>query len=176
MLRQLLMAAGAVWLASGAAIAATGQVIKTYDWSAYAYQVNPTQPIIYASIPALSSVAVINSNTLDVTKMIPVGSGVEGMAMSPEGSRLYVACEHEGAVDVIDTGTNSVITTLAASGAHDVEVGLDNRLFVLAGGILQLDATTGAAAGPNIAAALHAISSTHRPSNQPRSKDALLRQ
>ena len=46
-----------------------------------------------------------------VTATIPVGSAPWGVAITPNGSRAYVANELGSSVSVIDTATNTVIAT-----------------------------------------------------------------
>lgn len=48
-----------------------------------------------------STVSVIDTVTNTVTDTIPVGRGPIGVAVSPDGSHLYVANEGDGTVTVI---------------------------------------------------------------------------
>ena len=133
---------------------ATGAVLKTYNWSTYEFEHHPTRPIAYASLSAQDAVAVIDTNTLDVLTTIPVGDRPLGMTLSPDASRLYVANNSTSPISVIDTMTNAVVGTLPRQFGWDVEFGTGNRLFVISGGVEQIDATTGADAGPNITSTL----------------------
>ncbi|MFJ2864126.1 IPT/TIG domain-containing protein [Kitasatospora sp. NPDC087314] len=45
--------------------------------------------------------------------VIPVGGNPLGVALTPDGTRAYVANRSSNAVDVIDTATNTVIATIA---------------------------------------------------------------
>jgi YVTN family beta-propeller protein len=48
-----------------------------------------------------------------VTARIPVGRAPKGIALSPDGKRLYVANRMDDTVSVIDTSTNRVVTAIA---------------------------------------------------------------
>ena len=51
------------------------------------------------------------SNTITVT--IPVGKRPWNMALTPDGSKLYVACGRSNAISVIDTAANRAIAEIA---------------------------------------------------------------
>jgi len=56
-------------------------------------------------------VSVINTDTNAITT-IPVGSGPVGVAVSPDGSLLYVTNAWDNTVSVISTATAAVVTTI----------------------------------------------------------------
>jgi YVTN family beta-propeller protein len=134
------------------AAAAAGAQLTTYAWHAERFVAHPTLPVIYASLPSLNSVAVIDRQTLAVVATVPIGSNPRGMTLSADGSRLYVANSGSNFVGIIDTATNTTLPSLAVPvQPTDLAFGTNNRLFVLSGGDLrQVDATTGASAGPNL--------------------------
>jgi YVTN family beta-propeller protein len=57
-------------------------------------------------------VFVMDANTLEVLKAIPVGKRVWGLAMSRDGMRIYTTDGTSSTVSVIDTGDNSVVATI----------------------------------------------------------------
>jgi YVTN family beta-propeller protein len=59
-------------------------------------------------------VSVIAAATNTVTTTIPLGSGTAplGVAVTPDGSKVYVTNEGLNTVSVIDTATNTVIGTI----------------------------------------------------------------
>lgn len=135
-----------------ASAAAIGTQVTTYQWGAAAFLANPSQGVIYASLPDRNSIAVLNASTLAVTSTVFIGSSPRGMALSPDGTRLYVADSGSNFVGVMDTTTNTALPSITVSGSKpvDLEFGTNNRLFVLTGADLrQIDATTGASAGAN---------------------------
>jgi DNA-binding beta-propeller fold protein YncE len=86
----------------------------------------------------------------------PVGEGPRGMAQDPVSRNLYVACEDEGRVLVLESGSGGQVTALGL-GAAPREVAVDprsNAIFVGDGSqrrIHVLDLGTGAVTtGPNI--------------------------
>ena len=147
-----IVAGGLVALAAGVnrAEAAAGDLLKTYNWGAAAFVSHPGRPVVYASLPGQNSVAIINTNTLEATTVF-IGSNPSGMALSPDGSKLYVANSGSSFLGVLDTNTRTTLPSILVPGnPSDVVAGNGNRLFVLSGDIHQINATTGAAAGPAI--------------------------
>ncbi|MFI6585638.1 beta-propeller fold lactonase family protein [Embleya sp. NPDC050493] len=73
--------------------------------------------------PAGTTVTVVDTATNTATGAITVGSGPQGIAVTPDGSRLYVANGGSGSVSVIDTATNTVTSTVTGFNApYDVAV------------------------------------------------------
>ena len=83
-----------------------------------AYVVNQCNAI--TSCTGNGTVSVIDTATNAVVATVPVGYSPDGMAVSPDGSRVYVvntcgassSCTGNGTVSVIDTATNAVIATV----------------------------------------------------------------
>ena len=148
------VALAALGSAQPAALAARGDLLATYNFEATRFAQHPTQPLLYASLRRDNSVAVINTETLALVANVPVGASPYGLTLSPDGSRLYIATSGVNSLAVMDTATRTMLPSLALNQRPlDVEVGLGNRLFVLGGeNIMQIDATTGAPAGPNLGA------------------------
>ena len=66
-----------------------------------------------------NTVSEINTTTDTVTDTMPVGSGPHGVAVTPDGTKLYVSNAFSDNVSVIDTTTNTLITTIAAGDYPD---------------------------------------------------------
>lgn len=61
------------------------------------------------------TVSVVNTVRNTVIATIPVGQGPKGVAVTPDGSRVYIVSDtgsEFGIVSVIDTLANKVITTI----------------------------------------------------------------
>jgi YVTN family beta-propeller protein len=80
-----------------------------------AYITNNTSP---------GTVSVIDTTTNAVTGTIAVGSFPFGVAVSPDGRKVYVANAGDNTVSVIDTGTNAVSTIIDPSFNHPVAFGV----------------------------------------------------
>lgn len=67
---------------------------------------------IYVAGGRADKVFVMDANTLEVKKGIPVGKRVWGLAMSRDGRHLYTTDGISNTVSVIDTAANDVIATI----------------------------------------------------------------
>ena len=73
------------------------------------------QARVYVSNNGDNTVSEIDTSTNTVVATIHVGSGPEGVAVTPDGTRLYVANDG-GAVWVINTSNNSVVAKVTVGG------------------------------------------------------------
>jgi YVTN family beta-propeller protein len=131
--------------------AVVGDVVAEYSFPASSFVMSPTQPIMYATIPSQNSVAIINTNTLAASTVF-VGSHPTNLALSPDGSKAYVANSTTNFVVVFNTQTRTIVNSfLLPEHPQDVVLGSQNRLWVLGENqIFQIDAITGASTGPSI--------------------------
>jgi YVTN family beta-propeller protein len=88
------------------AIAATTPVVNPTFLT-----VNPAGTRIYVVGNNASTVFAIDTSTLKIVATIAVGSALDGLGITPDGTRLYVA-SFNGSVSVIDTAVNKVVDTL----------------------------------------------------------------
>ena len=107
---------------------------------------------IYASLTDENSVAVIDTTGLEVVETLAVGSAPQGMALSPDATKLYVALSGATKIAVIDLETLTLLPDLVIEEKpYQVEAGLGDRLYVTPlgqdDGVLQVDATTGTTQG-----------------------------
>jgi YVTN family beta-propeller protein len=64
-----------------------------------------------------SSVSVIGTGTNNVVATVPVGHSPFGVAVTPDGSKVYVANFGDGTVSAIATASNTVIATIGVGAA-----------------------------------------------------------
>lgn len=107
---------------------------------------DPARPRIYATTTA-NTVLVVNTETLQIDAEILIGSSPQGLDISPDGNRLYVANSGStlAGIGVVDLTTLTALPSLpTTSAARQIAVGLNNHLYVVEDQLRQLDATTGA--------------------------------
>jgi YVTN family beta-propeller protein len=91
------------------------------------------------SQPCVGAVAVIDATTNTVATTIAIGkvspSPLAGIAISPDGTRVYVGTVDGNEVVAIDTATNSIAATIATSnsGLADVAISPDGSRVYAAG-------------------------------------------
>jgi len=69
----------------------------------------------YVSSSRANTVSVVDTATNAIVTTIPIGHGPDGLAVTPDGSRVYVA-NADGTVSVIDTASNTVVATVTVGG------------------------------------------------------------
>jgi YVTN family beta-propeller protein len=70
------------------------------------------EKIIYVAGGRANKVIVMDADTLEIIKNIPVGKRVWGLAMSSDGQRIFTTNGVSGTVSVINTVKNEVIKTI----------------------------------------------------------------
>jgi YVTN family beta-propeller protein len=93
------------------AIADVGMILQTFSYQPNDLVADPSQPYIYASDPGSNCIAVINTESLSVQTIIPIGYP-RSLSLSPDGSNLYVADSTNNIIDIISTQTLSIIKSI----------------------------------------------------------------
>jgi YVTN family beta-propeller protein len=91
---------------------------------------------IYVTDESLSTLDVVDAKTLKVTKRIPLSGRPNNVAVSIDGTHVYVGiAQAPGAVDVIDTASLTKVKSIPVKGAiHNVYVTPDGK-YAVAGSI-----------------------------------------
>lgn len=81
-----------------------------------------------------NTVAVIDTTTNQVTtvSVAGAGNGPQALAISPDGTRLWVGTAVSGNVSVVDTATNAVVKTIPVSGAAGIAFSPDGHFVYVA--------------------------------------------
>lgn len=129
-----------------------GTVLATLPVEPERFLADPVRPRMYASLARSNSVAVIDTQSFTIITTIPVGTNPFGMALSADGTRLWVANRGStspgiSVIDLVRLEPMPGFNTPAP--AFDVAEGLHGRLYAStaspsAGNIMQLDSSTGA--------------------------------
>jgi predicted alpha-1,2-mannosidase len=108
--------------ASNGAVIATTQVLVTVA------EPGELIPTAYVSNFSDNTVTPVDRRTGTAGPTIPVGSGPDGVVVTPDGSQVFVANNNSNNVTVIDTTDNHVITTVpVGSVAADMAVTPDGK-------------------------------------------------
>ncbi|MCM3748203.1 YncE family protein [Paenibacillus pasadenensis] len=73
--------------------------------------VSPYRQRLYALSLFTGTVLVINSGTNKIIRNIPIGNGLTGGAVSPDGSRIYFTSQEKG-ISVVDAATHHIVRTI----------------------------------------------------------------
>ena len=93
---------------------------------------DPVRPRIYALTTESNTLRVINTDSLQVTKVIPLGPEPWNMALSPDNSTLYIAEKGSAAqgIAVVNLNTLAVTSYLATpDSCLGVAAGADNHFI-----------------------------------------------
>lgn len=147
--------AGVLYVAYGNRVsaidAATGTLTGTVDLGIYNHAmylaVDPATGTIYAAginSNGTGTVWLLDASTLAVTRAIPLGTGLQGIAVNPATDEIYVADVSAG-VYVIDGATDAVTHVDTRWGANGVAVDVaTNTVFAALGGqVAVIDGATG---------------------------------
>jgi len=137
-------------LPANAQVVTQGQLVATFQFGAQEMVYDSSRNRVYATVPASNSVAIIDAQQLQLVKMISIGSNPQGLTISEDGSRLYVA--NSGAtvngIGIVDLNNLVALPGFTTSTTFSsVFAGLSNRLYALSGSIYMLDATSGSVLG-----------------------------
>ena len=113
---------------------------------------DPLRSRVYGTARGENAVIVVDTASMTVVSTIPIGSTPQGLSVSADGSKLWVANSGStnAAIGVIDLNTLQVLPSIAAPNQpYDIEEGAGHRLYLtpltssFPGGIMQIDADTG---------------------------------
>lgn len=122
-----------VVLGAAAVSAAPGDVVTSFPLAVHSFVRDPSANVVYASVTSTNSVAIIDMDTLTLTDSVFVGSAPRGLALSRDGSRLYVATAGATQVAVVDLLARQLLDPYPLpSSPGDVAVGYDGRIYATA--------------------------------------------
>ena len=75
-------------------------------------------PLAYITNYGDNSVSIIDTTTNIVTATVTVGGSPDAVAISPDGTMVYILNGDKNTISVINTKTNSIATTISGLGSH----------------------------------------------------------
>ena len=94
----------------------TGKVVRQLDIGGVPYTLlSKDDRTIYVSLWDKGQLALVDRSSWEVRKIIPVGSHPNDLAMTPDGSRLFVANANSNSVSVIDLEKKKVSETIVTT-------------------------------------------------------------
>ncbi len=117
-------------LLAQAAIADAGDIEASFPIVASSFVADATRNIVYVGATGSNSIAAIDMNTLELIDSVFIGSGPGGMAVSRDGSTLYVALQGASHLGVINLESFAVLDPIPLpEPCSDVAVGHDDTIF-----------------------------------------------
>ena len=93
-----------------------------------------TAPKAYVGLFKDNAVAVLDTRNNRVLRTLPVPPGPHGLAMAPDGRKVYVSSDGASTVSVIDTSTDRVVSSIEVGPTpHGLAISPDGRRAVGAG-------------------------------------------
>jgi len=86
--------------------------IKTKQKKSHLVVMHPIKPMAYVTNVSSSSVSAIDLERNEVVKTMPCGQGAKGIAITPDGSEIWVTNIRERSITIINTSTFKVVHTL----------------------------------------------------------------
>jgi YVTN family beta-propeller protein len=91
-------------------------------------------PKVYIGLFKDDSIAVLDTESLRVLRLIPVPKGPHGLVMSLDGGRVYASSDGDSKVSVIDTGRDSVVASIEVGPSpHGLAMTPDGTRLLVAG-------------------------------------------
>ena len=105
--------------------------------SVFDFEIDEVRQQLYLSIPDLNRLAVIDLAGFTVTDNVDLGGSPRGLALSPDGDRLYIAIDGAGSVGVLDLvgggfAEIAVAAELGSVAVYDVIAPRPGEVFVSA--------------------------------------------
>jgi uncharacterized protein YjdB len=94
---------------------------------------HPTQPLLYATVYG-SAVLEINAQTGALSRTFAIGGAAQGNAVSPDGTRLYVADEYGGVIHVRNLETGAAEPSFTSTGGFGMAISPGGEFLYLAAG------------------------------------------
>jgi DNA-binding beta-propeller fold protein YncE/uncharacterized protein YjdB len=94
---------------------------------------HPTQPLLYATVYG-SAVLEIDAQTGAVSRTLPISGAPQGNAVSPDGTRLYVADEASSVIHVRNLETGAAEPSFTSTGGFGMAISPDGEFLYLAAG------------------------------------------
>jgi YVTN family beta-propeller protein len=94
---------------------------KKWKYSPHVIVISPDGSRAYGTYERNASILVIDTDINRVIATIPVNRSPSGIAVTPDGTRVYVISD-EGIVIVIATATNQVIDTISIGGSQEFRI------------------------------------------------------
>ena len=90
-------------------------------------------PKAYIGLFKDNAVAVLDTNTNQVIKTIPVPTGPHGLVITPDGRWVYISSDGDSKVSIIDTSTDTIVNSIEVGKTpHGLAITPDGHLILAA--------------------------------------------
>ena len=117
------------------AIAEYGDVVAAFPFGAAKFARDAARQRMYATVPERDALAVVDAQTLDLIALVPAGREPQGVALSRDGERLYIAATASSAIVVLNADTlDNLHPIMLPAAPFDLRAGVHGRLYVTPAG------------------------------------------
>src|ERR1700734_1217011 len=90
------------------------QIVTTAAFLSTAAHLQASSSTAYVSVccNAPSTAGVFSASTLKQTRTIVTGSGGDGLALSPDGTKMFVTVDYKRELQVIETASGTILATV----------------------------------------------------------------
>lgn len=121
------------WQAALVAVLGVVLILAAESLPAHQAVAMPAAPKAYVGVFNDNAVAVVDTGTNRVVAAIPIPAGPHGLAISPDGRRVYASSDGASSLSVISTMTDRVVSTIeVGKSPHGLAITPDGREVLVA--------------------------------------------
>ena len=113
-----------------------GTIVRTYATGgrdSHMVRVTPDNRYAFVAARGSGTLSRIDLEVMEDTMVLPTGARAEGIAIAPDGSKVWVANQNDSTITIVDAGSMAIIGAIGGIAVNRAEV-LANGIAVIPGG------------------------------------------